>query len=193
MGGWTSRAARSRRAEAKSARTVRAVAHKGSGQCAGTVVSEKADQGTARLLSKALLFPRCGHPSFAMTCSRNGWSASAWFRLDLGFEVGDYVEEALVEAAVGGDGFLDGDVGDVGAVEDGDAAPLFVVDHVDGVQAVALAEDAVEGGGNAAALGVAQVDGAGFKAGLLLDELGEGFADAGEAGVAEGVDLRRSR
>ena len=119
-----------------------------------------------------------------------GIPADAEFWLDLGFEIGDYVEEALVEAAVGGDGFLDGDVGDVGALKDGDAAPLFVVDHVDGVKAVALAEDAVEGGRNAAALGVAEVDGAGLKAGFLFDELGEGFADAGEAGVAEGVDLR---
>ncbi len=67
---------------------------------------------------------------------------------------------------------------------------FLLVHHVDGVQAVALAEDAVVGRGNAAALGVAQVDGAGFIAGLLLDELGERFADAGEARVAEGVDLR---
>ncbi len=113
--------------------------------------------------------------------------------LDLGFEVGDHVEEALVEAAVGGDGFLDGDVGDVEAFEDGDAAPLLFVHHVDGVQAVALAEHAVVGRGNAAALGVAQVDGAGLIAGFLFDQLGERFADAGEARVAEGIHLLRSR
>ena len=76
------------------------------------------------------------------------------------------------------------------AVKDGDAAPLLVVHHVDGVQAVALAENAIVGGGNAAALGVAEVHGAGFEAGLLLDEIGERFANAGEARVAEGVDLR---
>ena len=79
------------------------------------------------------------------------------------------------------------------AVEDGDAAPLLLVHHVDGVQAVALAEHAIVGRGNAAALGVAQVHGAGFIAGLLLDELGERFANAGEARVAEGVDLLPSR
>jgi hypothetical protein len=39
---------------------------------------------------------------------------------------------------------------------------------------------------------VAQVDGAGLKAGLLLDQAGQLFADAGEAGVAEGVDLGRA-
>ncbi len=59
--------------------------------------------------------------------------------LDLGFEIGDHVKEALIEAAVGGDGVFDRDVGDVEAVKDGDAAPLFLVHHVDGVQAVALA------------------------------------------------------
>ncbi len=112
--------------------------------------------------------------------------------LDFGFEIGDHVEEALVEAAIGGDGFLDGDVGDFGSVEDGDAAPLLFVHHVDGVETIALAEQAIVCGGHAAALGVAEVDGAGFVAGLLFDELGEGFADAGEAGVAEGVDLLRS-
>ena len=78
-------------------------------------------------------------------------------RLNLGFEIGDHVEEALVEAAIAGDGFLDGDVSDVGSVEDCDAAPLFVVDHVDGVEAVALAQHAIVGRGHAAALGVAQV------------------------------------
>ena len=76
------------------------------------------------------------------------------------------------------------------AAEDGDAAPLLLVDHVDGVQAVTLAEEAVVGRGNAAALGMAQVDGAGFKAGLLLDQVGQGLADAGKARVAEGIDLR---
>src|ERR1035437_7406983 len=54
------------------------------------------------------------------------------FWLDLGFEVGDYIKEPLIETAVAGDGFLDGDVGDVGAAEDGDAAPLPVVGHFDG-------------------------------------------------------------
>jgi len=110
-------------------------------------------------------------------------------RLDLGFEVGDYVEEALVETAVGGDGFLDGDVSDICAFEDGDAAPLLLVHHVDCMEAVALAEKAIVGRRRAAALGVAEVDGTGFKAGFLLDELSESFADAGETGVAERIDF----
>ena len=76
------------------------------------------------------------------------------------------------------------------AVKNGDAAPLLLVHHVDGVQAVALGENAVVGRGNAAALGVAQIDGASFVAGFLLDKVGERFADAREASVAERVDLR---
>ncbi len=115
------------------------------------------------------------------------------WKLDLRFQVRDHVEEALIEAAVGGDGVLDGDVGDVQALENGDAPPLLVVNHVDGVQAVALAEDAVIGRGNAAALGVAQVDRAGLVAGLLLDQFRQRLADAGEAHMAEGIQLARFR
>src|ERR1039457_5190815 len=94
--------------------------------------------------------PDLGHPAW--------WERKG---LDIHFQVGDHVEEALVQPPICGDGILDGDIGDVQAVEHGDAAPLLVVDHVDGMQAVALAEDAVVGRGNAAALGVAQIDGAG--------------------------------
>ena len=64
-------------------------------------------------------------------------------------------------------------------LKNGDAAPLLLVHHVDGVQAVALAEQAIVGRGNAAALGVAQIDGAGLEAGLLLDQVGQRLADAG--------------
>ena len=84
-------------------------------------------------------------------------SISSQDTLHLGFEIGDHVEEALVEAAVGGDGVLDWDVGDVEAVKDGDAAPLLLVHHVDGVQTVALAENAVVGCGNSAALGMTEI------------------------------------
>src|SRR5579863_9428463 len=107
--------------------------------------------------------------------------------LDLGFEVVDGVEKALVEAAVLGDGFLDGDVGDVGAAKDGDAAPLALMHHVDGVETVALAEESVVGGGHAAALGVAEVDAPSLESGLLLDDAGESFADAAETDVADGI------
>jgi len=57
--------------------------------------------------------------------------------------------------------------------------------------AVALAEHAVVGGGTPHA-GCGQVDGAGLITGLLLDNLSERLADAGEAGMAEGVYLRRT-
>ena len=77
-------------------------------------------------------------------------------------------------------------------MENGDAAPLLVVNHIDGMEAVALAEHAVVGGGHTTTLGVAQVDGAGLITGLLLDNLSERLADAGEAGMAEGVYLRRT-
>src|ERR1700679_4265494 len=109
--------------------------------------------------------------------------------LDLGFKASDHVEETLVKAAIGGDGFLDGDVSDVRALEDGDAAPLALVHHINGVKAVTLAEQTVVRRGHTAALGVAEVHAAGFKAGLLLDELGERFSDPGELRVAEGIDL----
>src|SRR6202167_4769774 len=109
--------------------------------------------------------------------------------LHLGFKIGDHVKEALVEPAVGGDGVLDGDVGDVEAVKDGDAAPLLLMHHVDGVKAIALRENAVVGRGNSAALGMAEIYGAGFIAGFLFNQLGERFADAGEANVTEGIDL----
>src|SRR6185437_15377692 len=87
--------------------------------------------------------------------------------LNLGFEIVNYIEEALIESAVGGDGFLDGDVGDVHAAKDGDAAPLFLVHHVDGMQPVALAEQAIIGRGYAAALGMTEVDGARLVAAFL--------------------------
>ena len=77
--------------------------------------------------------------------------------LNFRFQIRDHVKEALVEAAVAGDGFLDGDVGDVQAAQNGDPAPLLVMHHVDGMQAVTLAQSAVVGGGNAATLRVPQV------------------------------------
>src|ERR1700722_11534904 len=116
-------------------------------------------------------------------------SISSSNTLNLGFEIRDHVKEALVEAAVRGDGVLDGNVGDVEAVKDGDAAPFLLVHHVDGVQAVALRENAVVGSRNSTALGMAQIHRAGFIAGFLFNQLGERFANAGEANVAEGVDL----
>ncbi len=110
--------------------------------------------------------------------------------LNFCFKVTDYVKEALVEASIGGDGFLDGDVGDVEAYEYCNAAPLVLVHHVDGMEAIALAEQAVEGRRNATALGVAKVDGASLETCLLLDQICKGFADAGEARVAERVYFR---
>ena len=60
--------------------------------------------------------------------------------LDFRFQISDYIKEALIEAAVVCDGFFDGDVGDFEATENGDAAPLFLMHHVDSMEAIALAE-----------------------------------------------------
>ena len=65
------------------------------------------------------------------------------------------------------------------------------MDHVDGVQAVALAEQPVVGCGNAAALGVAQADRAGLITGSLLDLIGQLLADTSQARMAEGVQIGR--
>src|SRR6202012_106820 len=67
--------------------------------------------------------------------------------------------------------------------------PFAFVHHVDGVQAVALAEQAIIRRGHAAALRMAKVDAAGFEAGFFFNELGESFADARELRVAERIDL----
>ena len=109
--------------------------------------------------------------------------------LNFCFQILDYIEESLIKAAVCGNSFLDGDVGDVGTFEDGNATPLLLVDHVDGVEAVTLPQDAIEGRGRAATLGVAEVDGAGLEAGLLFNKLRQGLADAGQTRMAEGIDL----
>src|SRR5580698_6744424 len=78
--------------------------------------------------------------------------------LHLRLQIGDHVEEALIQPSVFGYGFLDGYVGDVQAPQHGDAAPLLFVHHVDRVQPVALAQEAVVSCGYAAALRVAQID-----------------------------------
>ncbi len=78
--------------------------------------------------------------------------------------------------------------------KDGDATPLlFVQRHVDGVEAAALAEQAVVSSGNLPPRwSVAEVHAASLEAGLLLDEVSEGFADAGETRVSECVDFTRA-
>src|SRR5208337_3927434 len=60
--------------------------------------------------------------------------------LDLRFQIRNHIEESLIEPAVRGNRFLDGDVGDVQSLQLGDPSPLPLVDHVDGVQAVPLAK-----------------------------------------------------
>src|ERR1700761_3153596 len=109
--------------------------------------------------------------------------------LYLGFEASDHVKKTLVEATVGGDSFLDGDVCDVRALENGDAAPLAFMHHVDGMQPITLAEKTIVCRGYAAALGVSQIHAAGLKAGFFFNELGESFADSGELRMTEGIDL----
>ena len=68
-------------------------------------------------------------------------------------------------------------------------AEVAVGDGVDRLQAEAGGEPAVERRGRAAALDVAEHDGARLLAGALLDLAGEPVADAAEADVAEGVLL----
>jgi hypothetical protein len=51
------------------------------------------------------------------------------------------------------------------------------VDHIDSVETVALAKQAIIGRGDAASLGVTKIDRASFKPGLLFDELGERFGN----------------
>jgi len=105
----------------------------------------------------------------------------------LGLEALDEGEEGFGDGAGFGDGVGDGDVGDFGAFEDDEATEFSRVDEVDGGDAVTGGEHAVVGRGRAAALGVAEIDAAGFVASALFDLFGEGLADAAEAGVAEGV------
>ena len=88
-----------------------------------------------------------------------------------------------------GDGVFEGDVRDGGALEHDEAAELAGMDEVDGGDPVAGGEHAVVGGGSAAALGVAEVYGAGLVACALLDLFGKDLADAGEPDVAEGVEF----
>ena len=66
---------------------------------------------------------------------------------------------------------------------------LLLEDQAAGAQAEPGGEDAVVGAGRPAALEVAEDDAAGLVAGLVLDQLGDGVADAAEPDVAEGVGL----
>ena len=81
----------------------------------------------------------------------------------LGLEAFDYFEEVGGDGAGFGDGVGDGDAGDLGAFEDDEAAEVSCVDEVDGGDAVAGGQHAVVGCGGSSALGVAEVDGCGFR------------------------------
>src|SRR5579871_2023938 len=112
--------------------------------------------------------------------------------LNLRFDAGDHIEKALVKAAIGGDRLLDRDIGNVGSVQYCDASPLVLVNHVNCMQAVTLAEQTIVCGGYASALRMAEVNRTRFETGLLLDKVSERFTDAGKTSMAEGVNLRRS-
>lgn len=60
--------------------------------------------------------------------------------LDLRFQIANYAEAPLVKPAIGGNGFLDRDVRDLCTVQHRDPAPLALMDHIDGMKAVTLAE-----------------------------------------------------
>lgn len=79
-----------------------------------------------------------------MTCKNLGWGnrpdSILGSLLDLhgesrdpGFEVGNHIEKALVEAAASGNRFFDGDIGDIDTAQHGDAAPFPLMHHIDGV------------------------------------------------------------
>ena len=59
--------------------------------------------------------------------------------------------------------------------------------HVDGAQAVARRQHAIERAGRAAALDVSQHDRAGFESGALLNLAGENVGDAAQFGVTKFV------
>ena len=75
------------------------------------------------------------------------------------------------------------------ALQHDQLAELALVGQVDGRNAVARGQHAVEGCGCAAALRVAQVDRAGLEAGALFDLLGQRLPDAAESRVSERVLL----
>ena len=77
--------------------------------------------------------------------------------LDFRFQIRNHIEETLIEPPIGGDGFLDRNIGDVQTLEHRDPAPFLVVHHVDRVQSVPLPKHSIEGRRNAATLRMPQV------------------------------------
>ena len=98
-----------------------------------------------------------------------------------------HVDHFLVDGAVLGDGIAQGHRNDLVAAQRRHPAELAVVHHVDGSQAVAGGQHAVEGAGRAAALDVPQHYGAGLKAGAAFDFARQNIADAAQARVPEFV------
>ena len=111
-------------------------------------------------------------------------------RLKFWLQRADDGQEAVVDGAVFGDGFGQRDVLDLGSVQYHQAPKLALMDEVDRRQTVASRQHPVVRRWCSAALRVPQVDGARFVPGLLFDLFGKRFADAAEARVAEGIDLR---
>ena len=83
--------------------------------------------------------------------------------------------------------FAEGDGGQFAFLSDDEAVFLSGHELFDGVVSEAGGEGAIEGGGGAAALDMAQDDGAAFEAGGLFDLVGEFVGDAAEADGIGGV------
>ena len=94
-----------------------------------------------------------------------------------------------VEGLGRGDGFAEDGFDDLGAGEGDHRAEAALEHQVAGGQAQPGGQHAVVGAGGAAALEVAEDDAAGLEAGLGLDGVRDGIADAAEPGMAERVGL----
>src|SRR5215467_794245 len=95
------------------------------------------------------------------------------------------IEHLFVDLAIGAGGFGKRNRYDPVAAQRGHLAELAMVDHVNGAEAVAGGEYAIERGGRAPALHVTKNYGTGFKAGAVLDLLRQGIADSAQAGMPE--------
>ena len=102
-----------------------------------------------------------------------------------------FVVVAEVEGTGGGDGLVEGFLDDPGVFQGDHGAELAADDEVACGEAQAGGEDAVVGARGAAALEVAEDDGAGLDPGQVFDLAGDDVADPAEPAVAEGVERSR--
>jgi hypothetical protein len=97
----------------------------------------------------------------------------------------DDLDHFVVHGTVAGDGLEQRNRNDFVGAQGGHASEFAAMHHVDGAQAIARGQNAIEGAGRAAALNVSEDDGAGFIAGTFFDFAGEDVGDAAELDVAE--------